>query len=348
VRTILTLGNDGHRALALVLVAAATVALAPTNRATAHHSSAAVYDRDKVVEVEGDISDVSWVNPHVRFKLRGVGPDGRERVWEIESNSVSVVSRFGLDESVVKPGLHVRLAGNPGRARDDIVWVTNMLLPDGREILFGAGIAARWSGRTVGQDTRSAVAADTAKLGLFRVWSNVTSPPDFWKRSYPLTAAAAAKRAAFRPVLDDPTKDCAPKGMPYLMEQPYPIEFVSDGGDIALKIEEYDTVRHIAMTPARKPSARNAARLGQSTGRWEGSVLVVETTDIDYPHFDGRGIQLAAGARVEERFTLNADGSRLDYELKVIDPATFTEPVTLTKQWEWRPGEQVRPYDCKR
>ena len=320
------------------------VTLVPVGRASAHHSSAAVYDRDSFVEAEGDIIDMSWVNPHVRFKLRSVA-DGR--IWEIESNSVSVVSRFGLDESVVKVGTHVKLAGNGGRLRDDIMWVTNMLLPDGREILFGSGIAARWSTRTVGADTRGAVAADTANVGLFRVWTSVTSPPDFWRQSYPLTAAAAAKRAAFRPVVDDPTKNCAPKGMPYLMEQPYPVEFVRDGDDIALKLEEYDSVRHIAMSSAPGTAKRNAPRLGRSTGHWDGAVLVVETTDIDYPHFDGRGIPLAPGARVEERFTLNADGSRLDYTLTVTDPGTFTAPVTLEKQWEWRPGEHVRPYGCR-
>lgn len=333
---------------ALVAAAAAALALVVAGRAAAHHSSAAVYDRDRIVEAEGDIVEMAWVNPHVRFKLRSLEPGGRERIWEIESNSVSVVSRFGLDENVVKLGTHVRLAGNGGRTRDDILWVTNMLLPDGREILFGSGIPARWSSRTVGADTRNAVAADAGKLGLFRVWTSVTSPPDFWKQSYPLTAAAAAKRAAFRPVLDDPTKNCAPKGMTYLMEQPYPIEFVEDGDDIVLKLEEYDTVRHIAMTAAPDSSKHNEPRLGQSTGRWDGSDLVVETTDIDYPHFDGRGIPLAHGANVEERFALTADGSRLDYTMTVTDPATFTEPVTLAKQWEWRPGERVRPYACKR
>jgi Family of unknown function (DUF6152) len=326
------------------IVVLMVVTLVPVGRASAHHSSAAVYDRDSFVEAEGDIIDMSWVNPHVRFKLRSVA-DGR--IWEIESNSVSVVSRFGLDESVVKVGTHVKLAGNGGRLRDDIMWVTNMLLPDGREILFGSGIAARWSTRTVGADTRGAVAADTANVGLFRVWTSVTSPPDFWRQSYPLTAAAAAKRAAFRPVVDDPTKNCAPKGMPYLMEQPYPIEFMRDGDDIALKLEEYDSVRHIAMSSAPGTAKRNAPRLGRSTGHWEGAVLVVETSDIDYPHFDGRGIPLAPGARVEERFTLNADGSRLDYTLTVTDPGTFTAPVTLEKQWEWRPGEHVRPYGCR-
>jgi hypothetical protein len=313
-------------------------------RALAHHSSVAVYDRDTIVEAEGDITEVSWTNPHIRFKVRS----GSGKVWDIESASVSTVSRFGLTPELVKAGEHVKLAGNGGRARDDIMWVTNMLLPDGEEILFGAAIPAHWSSRTVGTDTRSAVAVDSQKLGIFRVWTNVTSPPAFWNRTYPLTEAAVAKRAAFKPVVDDPTRNCTPKGMTYVMEQPYPIEFVKDGEDILLKMEEYDTVRRIGMAGPPNPARRGPARLGTSVGHWDGAALVVDTTDIDYPHFDGRGIPLGPRAHVEERFAPNADGSRLDYTMKVTDAATFTEPLTLAKQWEWRPGEQVRPYDCRK
>jgi hypothetical protein len=329
------------RPISLAVPALSVLALALSAPALAHHSSAAVYDRDQIVEAEGDIAEVSWTNPHVRFKVRSA-----DKVWDVESNSVSIVSRFGLTEDLVKVGQHVKLAGNGGRQRDDVMWVTNMLVPSGQEILFGSAIAPRWSDRTLGRDIRGAVTADTGKLGLFRVWTNVTSPNVFWPRSYSLTPAAAAARAQFQPVVDDPTQNCSPKGMTYVMEQPYPIEFVKDGDDIVLRMEEYDTVRRITMTGRPDPAKRNAPRLGVSTGRWDGATLVVDTTDIDYPHFDGRGVPLARGARVEERFTLNADGSRLGYTMKVTDPATFTEPVTLTKEWEWRPGEQVRPYNC--
>jgi hypothetical protein len=57
---------------------------------------------------------------------------------------------------------------------------------------------------------------------------------------------------------------------------------------------------------------------------------------------------LGPDATTEERFTLNADGSRLEYRMVVTDPATFTAPVTLQKAWEWRPGEELRPYECRR
>jgi hypothetical protein len=318
--------------------------------ADAHHSTASVYDRGgAIIEAEGVITEVLWANPHVRFKMRGAEPGGRERVWEIESNSVSIVSRFGLSEGLVRVGDRVKVAGNGGRIRDDVLWITNMLLPSGEEILFGARIPSRWSDRTLGEDIRSAVATDaTGELGLFRVWTNATNPPAFWGDDLPLTPAAAAARAAFDPIADDPTANCAPKGMPYIMEQPYPMQFVDEGDVLVMRLEEYDTARRIAMSPDAAGRARNAPRLGSSTGRWDGETLVVETTDIDYPYLNFSGVPLGPDARIEERFALNDDGSRLDYTMTLNDPATFTEPVTFRKAWEWRPGEQVRPYDCRR
>ena len=43
-----------------------------------------------------------------------------------------------------------------------------------------------------------------------------------------------------------------------------------------------------------------------------------------------------------ERFTLAADGSRLDYTLAVTDPVNFTEPVILEKHWLYHPEITVR------
>jgi len=331
------------RRITYVLAAAACFVPA----AHAHHSTSAVYTRDgALIEAEGVITNVAWVNPHVRFEMRGKGADGVERLWKLESNSVSIVSRFGLSAEVVAAGTRVKVAGAGGRQANDVMFLTNMLLPSGQEILFGAGIQPRWSQQTIGSDTRGAVTADTQKLGIFRVWTNVTSPPAFWGNNFPLTQSAAAARAAFDPIRDDPTKNCAPKGMPYVMEQPYPIEFVRDGDDILLRMEEYDTVRRIKMS-STAPKNATATLHGDSYGRLNPQTLTVTTTNVGYRWLNGNGIPLGPGAMLDEVFALSDDGSRLSYTLTVTDPATFTAPVTLRKSWEWRPGERVNPYQCR-
>jgi uncharacterized protein DUF6152 len=327
-------------------IVAGFAALLPLAGAAHAHHSAAIFDRSSIIELEGEITEVQWVNPHVRLKMRGAVPGGAVHEWDIESNSVSIVSRFGLSGDMVPVGVRVKVAGNAARGRDDMLWITNLLLPDGREITFGGSVTPRWSQQLVGKDIRGAVTPDTENRGIFRVWTNAGP---LWRRDMPLTPAAEAARRAFDPVAQDPTLNCAPKGMPYIMEQPYPIELVDNGDEILLKMEEYDTRRPIIMTP-RNAVARERARsrLGTSFGRWDGKTLVVETVDIDYPYLNGTGIPLGSDARTEERFALNADGSRLEYTLTVTDPTTFTEPATFTKAWEWRPGEEVKPYECRR
>jgi hypothetical protein len=134
------------------------------------------------------------------------------------------------------------------------------------------------------------------------------------------------------------------------MEQPYPLEIVDRGDTIELLIEEYDTRRVVHMRGPGVAAAATAAAgpLGYSVGRFDGATLVVTTTKSSWGHFDSVGIPLSADAVLEERFTPSADGSRLDYLLKVTDAATFTAPVELKKTWIWRPEVSRGAYECRR
>ncbi len=63
---------------------------------------------------------------------------------------------------------------------------------------------------------------------------------------------------------------------------------------------------------------------GNSSGRWEDDVLVVETTNVNPLQFV-RGVPLSEDARVIERFT-RVDEETILYEFTVDDPSRFTEP----------------------
>ena len=320
---------------------------------SAHHSIASNFDRNVTTELEGEITEILWRNPHVAFTLRTTDASGAEAEWNLETHSLSIMKRMDVAEPFVEIGDQVRVAGWPAR-RGQGMFVNNMLLPSGEEFVFAFGpepADLRWSDRLWGTNERwFADSGDTsaAERGIFRVWSTSLAGGQgfFWLPEYPLTEEAQAARADFDPLTDDPLVDCALKGMPAIMSAPYPLEFIDRGDTITMHQEEYDTVRTIHMG-AQAAVVPTPSILGHSTGRWVGETLVVETTAVNWGFFRGTG-EYPTSDDIEfvERFTPVENGSRLQYELTVTDPATFTEPVVMSKNWVWLPDVTVEPYEC--
>ena len=333
----------------------ALVAVAGT--AVAHHSFFGRFDTQKLVELEGEVTDVLWHNPHAYFSLRVDGV-----VWEVETSSLTVLTRMGIEPGTIRVGDRVRVAGNRSVGAKQEFYARHVLLPDGRELLLNVGLQPRWTDRERAAGDDSLLMAkegdpSVPKLGIFRVWSHTraiprllpeATDPTFDVNSYPLTPAARAQLAAFDRATDNPTVNCVPKGMPTIMEAPYPIEFVrQEGGHILLKLEEYDLERHIYMDgPNVTRELPQPSPLGFSLGRWDGTALVVTTTRINWPFFSQLGIRQSSAVAIEEHFTPTADGSRLDYEMTVTDAATFTRPVVLRQHWLWLPSVTLLPYQC--
>jgi hypothetical protein len=322
----------------------------------AHHSFFGRFDTLSLVEIEGEVTEVLWRNPHAYFGVRADGVD-----WDIETSSLTVLKRMGIDEATIRVGDRIRIAGNPPLGEKKEMYARHVLLPDGRELLMNVGLAPRWTkpGKALGDDSLlMAREGDASRpdLGLFRVWSHTRAIarlfPEVTDASvdinrYPLTPAARAQLKEFNRATDNPTANCLPKGMPTIMEAPYPIEFVRDAnGDIELKLEEYDLTRYIHMNPSAARELEQPTPLGDSVGRFDGATLVVTTTRISWPFFTQLGIRQSPEVSIVERFTPTADGSRLDYEMTVTDPATFTRPVVLTQHWLWLPSVTLLPYEC--
>jgi hypothetical protein len=129
------------------------------------------------------------------------------------------------------------------------------------------------------------------------------------------------------------------------MISPLPMEFVRKGDTIVLSLEEYDTVRTIHMNPSA-PAPDEHTLLGFSRGRFEGAALVVETDHIAAGYFDHEGTPMSDDIKVVERFTPNADYTRLDYTLTTTDPKNFERPFDLTRYYVWKPENTVHPYEC--
>ena len=353
------MSRSSARADVLCLARLALGAVLAPCAAHAHHSFFGRFDTQTLAEIEGEVIEVRWQNPHSALTLRVTEPGGAATLWEAETSSLTVLRRMGIEAGTIAVGDRVKLAGNPAVGPKKEMYARHVLLPDGRELLLNVGLKPRWTEHAVGDETLlMAREGDPSRpdLGLFRVWSHTraiprllpeTVDPTFDIQSYPLTDAARAALAKFDRATQNPTANCRPKGMPTIMEAPYPIELVRErGGDILLKLEEYDLERRIDMHAAAPPAGTRPSPLGYSVGRMEGRTLVVATTSIDWPYFSQLGIPQTPAVAIVERFTPAGDGSRLDYEMTVTDPGTFTRPVVLTTHWLWLPGVELIPYQC--
>ena len=101
-------------------------------------------------------------------------------------------------------------------------------------------------------------------------------------------------------------------------------QIVQAPGYVMIVSEVIHQARIIPLSGQPRVDGRLAQWFGNSRGRWEGQTLVIETTN-----FREQGLFRGAteALRLEERLT-RVDASTIDYELKVTDPATFTQPWT--------------------
>ena len=321
--------------------------------AVAHHGNNAnpdLYLADNLLELEGEIIEIFWRNPHPRLRLSVLNDDQESAVWELEmALSLYAFRRMGITADFVQVGDRVKAAGVVSRRDPRSIGLLHLLLPSGQELVSG-NRENRWSDVRVATTTRAfdpgrVRAAEEAADGIFRVWGRRVGPPRSRASDYAdlLTEHGRNLAAAFNPVTDWPELDCR-IGSPTQMFGPTPME-ITDGGDrIHIRTQEYDVRRVIYLGEDRpEPVPSN---VGYSVGHWEEETLVVSTSHIDWPYFDADGTPQSDQMSYTERFTVSDDGSQLNYSIVANDPIVFTAPVELERAWLWEPGIELMPYDC--
>jgi hypothetical protein len=342
----------------LTLAPAALIASSLLSPQLLAHHSTAEYDNSSIIEARGEVVSVLWRNPHVRFQISTESTDGNSEPWELEGTDVTRLDRLGVPHDLIRVGDLVSFAGNPSTRSERRMYVTNMLLPDGREAILRGRAEPRWAEeRLVGatQDVPEPPSTVPTFDGEFigKVLSPTRGPAPAWLSNPPLTDAAREGQAAYDAVTDDPVLGCVSPGMPRVMTRsgPYAIRIVERDGDLILQNEWFEIDRLIHMDGRPRAADTPYTPLGYSVGTWEGDTLVVTTTHIDWPFFQLYGLEgvpQSRSMRFVERFTPDVDSAELVYDISATDPAAFTETVTYEAyvRFRWEPGLEFLPYDC--
>lgn len=101
----------------------------------AHHAVASVYDLNKEVVLEGQLTKLNFRNPHSNLELAVPNKDGTTTEWVLTTASIQVLTRAGVNRDVIKPGQNLKVTILPARNGHPAGFIRKLELSD-REFNF--------------------------------------------------------------------------------------------------------------------------------------------------------------------------------------------------------------------
>ncbi len=173
-------------------------------------------------------------------------------------------------------------------------------------------------------------------------------PPLHEPEVIPFTEEGRRVSEAYDPGRDDlgMVDDCAPDPVPSVIWSGPPIEILEEPGRIVVRYERANVVRSIDMTGTPPPADQAHTSVGYSVGRWEGDVLVVETTHMSGGTISDGDRPLSLDGRITERYSRAPGSNDLHVDVEIDDPAYYTETFTMARDWVWSPDEELQDWGC--
>lgn len=323
-------------------------------RAVAHHAVATHYDFEAIIEITGTVFEITYRNPHSFFVL-DVDNGGQTEQWEVESHSVPLLRRLGIDADSIKVGDTLTVRGpSPRRAGRTAVFGGEIMLADGTEFMLMESLRSRLiSG--IEDDSTSQPSDGPILERLAGRWASITGTFGVTGGSpMPLNDTGLAARAAYDPT-DTPAQQCIPPNLPSLLYQPYLYE-IRTGLDGTVLFHEYANISR-PLVFGENAVATTPPEFGQRRSRIEGDALIVESRGIpahgaglasDWDA-NGRGANIPSSAQkaVIERYSLRENGQILVADYTVTDPVYLSEPYSARVEWRRvRDDAPIYEFEC--
>jgi hypothetical protein len=99
----------------------------------AHHSVSAEFDIGKQITLEGRVTKIEWMNPHVYLYV-DVSANGRIANWACETSGPNSLARQGWGRRSLKIGDRITVVGYPARDGAFVASAREVVLANGRKV----------------------------------------------------------------------------------------------------------------------------------------------------------------------------------------------------------------------
>lgn len=224
------------------------------------------------------------------------------------------------------------------------LWVAGILL-SGPVAALAAGVVES-SASTERSPARRIAGVWTLAPGQGITFGELGEAPPLTPRGQ---ALFEANRASLLPGAKplDPTMACLPMGVPRNMYTHFPIHIVETPGQVTMIFQNGIRTRRVYLDGRPHDPDSDPSYNGESVGRWEDGVLVVDTVNFkEGGWLEPSGVPRGPRARVLERIR-PVDGARgLEIETTLTDPDMLEAPWVARKRYELRSGAMLEDFVC--
>jgi hypothetical protein len=103
----------------------------------AHHSVGAEFDLSKRITLQGNVTKIEWMNPHVYLYV-DVKAGGKTNNWACETAGPNTLARQGWSRMSLKIGDRVTVVGYRARDGAFVASAREVVLADGRKVFVGS------------------------------------------------------------------------------------------------------------------------------------------------------------------------------------------------------------------
>ena len=113
------------------MAAAVSLWMVSGSVALAHHGSRISYDMNRMVTVQGVVTEFNWSNPHVYFLFDVTDEKGTVVHWAAETDPPSTMTRYGWSKDYLKAGDKVTVTVWPSKVGSPRGFLAKLVKADG-------------------------------------------------------------------------------------------------------------------------------------------------------------------------------------------------------------------------